>query len=118
MANAGDGAQVRRREAPWHGEHRGCWQVNCTGSLRPGPPPSIQHPGRGYGRSYAIGPLHLVIVDLFFRVAVLVIIVQVIEKLGEQRHPEWVIGEGGTVGQPGSDGGLSTAERYSAQAEG
>jgi hypothetical protein len=63
-------------------------------------------------------PLHLVLVDLFFRVAVLLIIVQVIEKLGEQRHPEWVIGEGGTVGQPGSDRGLSTAELCSAQAEG
>ena len=27
LANAGDGAQARRREAPWHGEHRGCWHA-------------------------------------------------------------------------------------------
>jgi hypothetical protein len=30
-----------------HGEHRCCWQINCTGSLRPGLPPSTQHPGPG-----------------------------------------------------------------------
>jgi hypothetical protein len=92
VAEFGPGSQVR--SYPARGWPYG-FATACCRFLRP---PARRRP--------YMSAIHIVVVDLFFRVAVLVVIIQVIEKLGEHRHPEWVIGEGGMVGQPGSDRGL------------